>query len=90
MPALGDGQTVLLKTQTPEIKDKLLIPLSHGPQGCEVEPSLGHKPAGQIFLHYRQLFDTYMLLNFVASSKARAVRSLVSHSHPVTSRSYTF
>lgn len=86
MPTLGDGQTVLVKTQTPEIKDKLLIPLSHGPQGCEVEPSLGHKPAALTL----QLFHTYMLLNFVASSKARAVRSLVSHSHPVTRRSYTF
>lgn len=89
MPALGDGQTVLAKTQTPEIKDKLLIPLSHGPQGCEVEPSLGHKPAAQRLSHYRQPFHTYML-HFVASSKASTVRSLVSHSHPVTSRAYTF
>lgn len=67
MTALDDGQTVLVKTQTPEIKDKLLIPLSHGPQGCEVEPGLGHKPAAHMLLHYRQLFHTYMLLNFVAS-----------------------
>lgn len=50
--ALGDGQTVLVKTLTPEIKDKLLIPLSHGSQGCEMKCSLGHKSAAQIVLHY--------------------------------------